>query len=93
MSDLIDRQAAIDALGEIHTLDYNAQSIKARLEKLPTIEAEPVVRCKDCEHWDTEWTPECAKDEPMECHWCNYIDLITDEDFFCAYGEVDDGTD
>ena len=36
MSDLIDRQAAIAALGDIHPLDYNAQAYKARIEKLPS---------------------------------------------------------
>ena len=36
MSDLISRQAAIAALGDIHPLDYNAQAYKARIEKLPS---------------------------------------------------------
>ena len=42
MSDYIDRQAAIDALGDIHPLDYNAQAYKARIEKLPSADVEPV---------------------------------------------------
>ena len=36
MSDMIERQAAIEALGDIHPLDYNAQAYKARIEKLPS---------------------------------------------------------
>ena len=47
MRDLIDRQAAIDALGDIHPLDYNAQVYKARLEKLPPAQPEPLT---DKEH-------------------------------------------
>ena len=36
--DCISRQAAIDALGEVHPLDYNAQAIKARIEQLPSVQ-------------------------------------------------------
>lgn len=42
MNDLIDRQAAIDAVGDIHPLDYNAQAIKARIEQLPSAQPEPI---------------------------------------------------
>lgn len=35
-TDCISRQAAIDALGDIHPLDYNAQAYKARIENLPS---------------------------------------------------------
>ena len=34
--DLIDRQAAIDALGDIHPLDYNAQAYLDRIKRLPS---------------------------------------------------------
>ena len=40
--DAISRQAAIDALGDIHPLDYNAQTYKARIEKLPPVRTEPL---------------------------------------------------
>lgn len=48
--DCIYRQAAIEAIGEIHSLDYNAQAIKARIEQLPSAQPE-IVRCKDCRRW------------------------------------------
>lgn len=41
MKDIIYRQDAIDALGDIHPLDYNAKAYKARIEKLPS--AEPIL--------------------------------------------------
>lgn len=50
MSDYIDRQAAIEAVGDIHPLDYNSQAIANRLKSLPSADVEPVVRCKDCKH-------------------------------------------
>jgi len=38
MSDLISRQAAIDAIGEVHPLDYNRQAILERIKALPSAE-------------------------------------------------------
>ena len=40
--DAISRQAAIDVFGDIHPLDYNAQTYKARIEKLPSARTEPL---------------------------------------------------
>lgn len=36
MDDLISRQAAIEAVGEVHPLDYNAQSTVNRIKKIPS---------------------------------------------------------
>ena len=38
MKDTIYRQDAIKAIGDIHPLDYSAQSIKTRIEGLPSAE-------------------------------------------------------
>ena len=38
MDDLISRQAAIEAIGEVHPLDYNGQAILERIKALPTAE-------------------------------------------------------
>ncbi len=40
MSDLIDRQAALDALGDVHPLDYNAIAVRNRIISLPAAEPE-----------------------------------------------------
>ena len=59
MSDLISRQAAIDALdGKLEiTGRTNAEAVKGyirlvkdRLERLPSAQPE-IIRCKDCKHW------------------------------------------
>lgn len=42
MSDYIDRQAAIDAVGDVHPLDYNSRAIVERLKNLPSADVEPV---------------------------------------------------
>lgn len=42
MSDYIDRQAAIDAVGDVHPLDYNSRAIVERLKTLPSADVETV---------------------------------------------------
>ena len=62
------------------------------LYNLPTIipddesdmDAEEIVRCKDCEHWETSWTPRGVSDGR---HYCAPLDLFPSADWFCADGE------
>lgn len=69
--DLIDRQAALDAIGEIHPLDYNAQAIAEKIKELPSAHTEwnnHTVACLLAELFDDtcacnfndidEWLPE-----------------------------------
>ena len=53
------------------------------IEKRPTIEAVPVVRCKDCGNWDD------SPDGRYFGGWCfcNLLQFNTPPDWFCAYGE------
>ena len=44
--DVISRQAAIDTLAE-----WNDEAINNRLNNLPSVDAAPIVRCKDCSKW------------------------------------------
>ena len=60
MDDLISRQAELEAVGDVHPLDYNGQAILHRIQQLPTIDvpdrkfgewmAEPNCwyRCSNC---------------------------------------------
>lgn len=55
MSDLISREAAIDALGDIHPLDYNGQSILEKIKSLPSTEEMAFNEwCTDCKEYDRE---------------------------------------
>lgn len=54
------------------------------IEIVPAVDAVEVVRCKDCENWDTDW---CPSHSAKEKHWCSMIDFVTEPDFFCGYGE------
>lgn len=79
MSDLISR-AAIDAIGEVHPLDYNAQAIKSRIERLPSAQPE-IIRCKECkysEHW--------YKDK-RRCFLWHEAGIDVFEDGYCNYAE------
>ena len=67
----------LDSLAEGYT---EAAHIIKRLS--PTVDAVPVVRCKDCKHH-------------YDCgvHFCDRLgmDCPDDSDFFCSYGERKDG--
>ena len=49
-----------------------------RYQQRPTIDAVPVVRCKDCKH-------------RFEDSWCEYVD--DDDNFYCARGERKEGAE
>ena len=51
MSDLISRQAAIEAMSHISDCICEAEAVDALCE-LPTIDAVPVIRCKDCRYYE-----------------------------------------
>lgn len=94
MNDLISRSALIKYLDETHYNDgsdwmvsqYNADWIYSWLESQPAVDAVPVVRCKDCEHWRL-YEPDvdvgrCVKHNDHLARW--------DADY-CSYGERRNG--
>ena len=90
--DLIDRQAAIDALGEEPMVwmdsDYELAERnqwnmdKLAIETVPSAQPE-IIRCRDCEHWDKTWTNNWLPDY----HYCPIIDEVRKGDFCCRYAE------
>ena len=52
--------------------------VVAEIEQAPTIDAVPVVRCRECKH-------------RFEDSWCEYVD--DDDNFYCARGERKEGAD
>lgn len=53
MKKLIYKQEAIDAFGDVHSLDYNAKAVQNKIKALPVIDAVEVVRCKDCVYFSS----------------------------------------
>lgn len=63
------------------------KGILEEVEKAPTIDAEPVVRCEDCKH--------SKRDDFCNCRWCQKpgsIRVVKDE-FYCAWGERRDNAE
>lgn len=60
------------------------ESVMEYAEQLPTVDAEVVVRCKDCKHYDRG---ECY--HPRHEHHLQSI--CQEDDDFCSYGERKDG--
>ena len=48
-----------------------------------TIDAVPVVRCKDCAHWKP-----CPVSEYKEHNYCEWAGWLVGGNAYCAYGEV-----
>ena len=53
---------------------------KKELRYVKTIDAEPVIRCKDCVHSYEDL-------HSRVCSYGAYVDCDVSDDFFCAYGE------
>lgn len=99
MSDLISRSDVIKIIDEeikakTDYLQHNAQiDIVYKVQELPTVEAKPVVHCKDCEHWheETGWCDvhSCFVNSKGEaCHpWESNDWKMFAEDYFCADGK------
>ena len=75
---------------------YNASPIKALqfvdmvvavgdIDEAPTVDAGPVVRCRDCVYWQDN----NGGYPHEECRWGK--DETPDADDFCSYGERKDG--
>ena len=67
-------------------IEYSESDIGYMIRKSPTIDAVPVVRCKDCKHCDPE---------NYQCdHAMSTADpLRRKPDDFCSYGELKEGSD
>jgi hypothetical protein len=65
---------------------YGLEDMIDAVIEQPTVDAVPVVRCKDCKYWN-RFTRVTFKDERKGL--CEYRDHImsTREDFYCADGE------
>lgn len=82
MDRLIDEQTAYDILTDYyhHTTDAQHTALREALGRVETVDAVPVVRCKDCARFDKK-------------RGCNLVEglNIAKTDSFCSYGERKDG--
>lgn len=94
MSDLIDRQQAIDAMfnlcDRLSEPCYRCENphidvIVDELEQLPSAQPE-IVRCKDCKWWHTDRLPVAGK------HGCDKFCDFVKPDFYCGLAEKREAT-
>ena len=82
MSDLIDRQNAINAMMALKQEDderygceipegFDGKRAVEALEKLPSAEPE-IIRCKDCKHWKQQMD---YQDTPLSFGFCESEDM------------------
>lgn len=97
MADLIDRQAAINAL--VEELAYkpegywdsglNQYDVEVVLNQQPSAQPE-IIRCKDCKHWDISDIHSTICPDNRRCKGI-IGKIYTAPDYYCAYGERKDG--
>lgn len=51
-----------------------------QIKRMQTVDAVPVVRCKDCKYY-------FRKDMPNGTGWCTAVDVSSFDKHFCSYGE------
>ena len=86
MGEYVKRSDALQAVGDVHPLDYNGQGIVKRIKAIPAADVVEVVRCKDCIHRDPEDRKcDCGGQERQGCP------LPVRGSYFCAHGKRKDG--
>lgn len=86
---MTDRAVNIETvIGMVNTyfrnvLNLNPDLLIDGIVSLPTVDAVPVVRCRDCKYWDTVSGSTFA---PMH-HQCKITKLMSTGTWYCASGE------
>lgn len=96
MSDLISRKALLEKSHRLYESyvwedDIGVDAVDVSdIEAAPSVEAVPVVRCKDCRHCKPVVNENC---EVVGC-WCDEFEIVdVAENHFCSRGERKDGAD
>lgn len=99
MKKLIELDAALEGLENLNAVSFyeaNEHSkeayteTKAMLKALPSVDAVPVVRCKDCKYWKTAEGVNRSKKVKFCTYPIGHRYARCDEDF-CSRGERKDG--
>lgn len=90
MSRYIDADAFDDTVQTLNEQGWNITRIDYKrmdrvLFEMPTADVVEVVRCKDCEFWQTDWIPNTGGDRG--CHYCEMMDSFTEPLNYCGCAE------
>lgn len=95
MADYIDREKLLDDLSA--AVDHHGmgeiigQTLMRYVKRQPSVDAAPVVRCKNCKHWG-DHVPFAGK--KLGFRWCDkFCNNIIVENDYCSYGELRVGGD
>lgn len=88
MAEYIERSAAIEAAKHAWAKGLEPSQY---IEALPAADVAPVVRCKDCVHWDDDPDTYGADYGPKGKCMKSFETMRADD--FCSYGERKDGAD
>ncbi len=78
----------IDADELITALSVSAAGVRTTIRHMPTVDAVPVIKCKDCKWQMSEWL--AINHKPFLNHYCSYHDYTDDlgyDDDFCSKAE------
>lgn len=88
MGKLIDIDEAYKVLTDYyhHRTEIQHKALKEAMERVPTVDAVEVVRCKDCRYYHIYWESNGHTEKGYgACDWIN--DNSVREDHFCSWGE------
>jgi hypothetical protein len=77
---LIDADKLLGLMSDLMFKEGFRETMKTIIKNTPTVDAVPVVRCKDCKHYNTIG---CSKG----FGWCENMDRRTSDNFYCANGK------
>lgn len=84
---LIDADALHDSIDKETYRHTYIEQIHSIIDNAPTIEAEPVVRCKECDSYvEVAWWFD-DEGKKKECHCCAAHSIPVQPNDFCSYGE------
>ena len=86
MSDYISRELAIEDFEQCNQVNstWTPQRVKTLLMRVPSVDAAPVIRCRDCIHRLGDEYPMCMfHTEPC----ANAKAVFVDMDDFCSFGK------
>ena len=67
---------------------FSRDKIKEIIGKIPSIDAEPVIRCRECEHWKPTGSKAGNSFSDMEyIGGCEFTKYCRRESDFCSYGK------
>lgn len=85
MDELIWKQTVLNMIDDVQfgNITHKLSQLHEAVKNLPSVDAVEVVRCKDCDNFQTDWETAFANGR----HYCAIMDSIMPPEGFCSYGE------